>query len=162
MLVLKEAQLYLRDPFKKILHNKDSLTSGYINGIISRYPQPINKNGKKGFIQISKANGNNLKNVSVKFPLGKFISVTGVSGSGKSTLINETLYGAANNRIYEKIIKTLPYENISGIENIDKVINIDQSPIGRTPRSNPATYVGLFTPIREWFANLPEAKSKRF
>jgi excinuclease ABC subunit A len=94
--------------------------------------------------------------------LGKFISVTGVSGSGKSTLINETLYGAANNRIYEKIIKTLPYQDIKGIENIDKVINIDQSPIGRTPRSNPATYVGLFTPIREWFANLPEAKMKGF
>ena len=100
--------------------------------------------------------------MSVKFPLSKFITVTGVSGSGKSTLINETLYGATNNRIYEKIIKTLPYEDIKGIENIDKVINIDQSPIGRTPRSNPATYVGLFTPIREWFANLPEAKVKGF
>ena len=159
---IKGGSIVSEGSFQKILHNKDSLTSGYINGIISRYPQMINKNEKKGFIQISNAKGNNLKNVSVKFPLGKFISVTGVSGSGKSTLINETLYGAANNRIYEKIIKTLPYENISGIENIDKVINIDQSPIGRTPRSNPATYVGLFTPIREWFANLPDSKVKGF
>ena len=159
---IKGGSIVSEGSFLKILHNKDSLTSGYINGIINRYPQTQNKNDDKGFIQIANANGNNLKNVSVKFPLGKFISVTGVSGSGKSTLINETLYGAANNRIYEKIIKTLPYESISGIENIDKVINIDQSPIGRTPRSNPATYVGLFTPIREWFANLPEAKVKGF
>ena len=159
---IKGGSIVSEGSFQKILHNKDSLTSGYINGVISRFPQTKNNNEKKGFIQISNARGNNLKNVSVKFPLGKFISVTGVSGSGKSTLINETLYGAANNRIYEKIIKTLPYENISGIENIDKVINIDQSPIGRTPRSNPATYVGLFTPIREWFANLPEAKVKGF
>ena len=159
---IKGGSIVSEGSFEKILHNKDSLTSGYINGFINRYPQTQNKNDDKGFIQIANANGNNLKNVSVKFPLGKFISVTGVSGSGKSTLINETLYGAANNRIYEKIIKTLPYESISGIENIDKVINIDQSPIGRTPRSNPATYVGLFTPIREWFANLPEAKVKGF
>ena len=159
---IKGGSIVSEGSFQKILHNKDSLTSGYINGFINRYPQTQNNNEDKGFIQIANANGNNLKNVSVKFPLGKFISVTGVSGSGKSTLINETLYGAANNRIYEKIIKTLPYESISGIENIDKVINIDQSPIGRTPRSNPATYVGLFTPIREWFANLPEAKVKGF
>ena len=159
---IKGGSIVSEGSFQKILHNKDSLTSGYINGIINRYPQTQNNNEDKGFIQIANANGNNLKNVSVKFPLGKFISVTGVSGSCKSTLINETLYGAANNRIYEKIIKTLPYESISGIENIDKVINIDQSPIGRTPRSNPATYVGLFTPIREWFANLPEAKVKGF
>ncbi|MDA8669220.1 excinuclease ABC subunit UvrA [Alphaproteobacteria bacterium] len=159
---IKGGSIVSEGSFQKILHNKDSLTSGYINGIINRYPETKNQNESKGFIQITNAKGNNLKNVSVKFPLGKFISVTGVSGSGKSTLINETLYGAANNRIYEKIIKTLPYESINGIENIDKVINIDQSPIGRTPRSNPATYVGLFTPIREWFANLPEAKVKGF
>ena len=159
---IKGGSIVSEGSFQKILHNKDSLTSGYINGIINRYPETKNQNENKGFIQITNAKGNNLKKVSVKFPLGKFISVTGVSGSGKSTLINETLYGAANNRIYEKIIKTLPYESINGIENIDKVINIDQSPIGRTPRSNPATYVGLFTPIREWFANLPEAKVKGF
>ena len=148
--------------FDKILRNKDSLTSNYIKGLLTRYPSSNTNFKSKDFIEIKKANGNNLKEVNVKFPLSKFISVTGVSGSGKSTLINETLYGAANNRIYEKIIKTLPYEDIKGIENIDKVINIDQSPIGRTPRSNPATYVGLFTPIREWFANLPEAKVKGF
>ena len=148
--------------YQKILENTNSLTSNYIKGNISRYPKSNKKIENNDNIQIIKAGGNNLKEVSVSFPLGKFISVTGVSGSGKSTLINETLYGAANNRIYEKIIKTLPYQDIKGIENIDKVINIDQSPIGRTPRSNPATYVGLFTPIREWFANLPEAKMKGF
>ena len=148
--------------FNKILNSKESLTSSYIRGVIGRYPSSVNKIPSKQFIEIKKANGNNLKNVNVKFPLSKFITITGVSGSGKSTLINETLYGATNNRIYEKIIKTLPYDDIKGIENIDKVINIDQSPIGRTPRSNPATYVGLFTPIREWFANLPEAKVKGF
>jgi len=146
----------------EVLNNNESLTSSYLKGIITRYPESVNKNKSTGTIEIKNAHGNNLKNVSVKFPLNKFICITGVSGSGKSTLINETLYGAANNRIYEKIIKTLPYEDIKGIENIDKVINIDQSPIGRTPRSNPATYVGLFTPIREWFANLPEAKVKGF
>ena len=148
--------------YQTILESTNSLTSNYIKGNISRYPTSNKKIKNIDNIQIIKAGGNNLKEVSVSFPLGKFISVTGVSGSGKSTLINETLYGAANNRIYEKIIKTLPYQDIKGIENIDKVINIDQSPIGRTPRSNPATYVGLFTPIREWFANLPEAKMKGF
>ena len=148
--------------FDKILRSKDSLTSNYIKGLSMRYPISKNKFQSKEYIEIKNAKGNNLKSVDVKFPLSKFISITGVSGSGKSTLINETLYGAANNRIYEKIIKTLPYEDITGIGNIDKVINIDQSPIGRTPRSNPATYVGLFTPIREWFANLPDAKVKGF
>ena len=148
--------------YQTILESTNSLTSNYIKGNISRYPTSNKKIKNIDNIQIIKAGGNNLKEVSVSFPLGKFISVTGVSGSGKSTLINETLYGAANNRIYEKIIKTLPYQDIKGIEHIDKVINIDQSPIGRTPRSNPATYVGLFTPIREWFANLPEAKMKGF
>tara|TARA_B100000579_G_scaffold238342_1_gene195432 strand:+ start:3706 stop:6507 length:2802 start_codon:yes stop_codon:yes gene_type:complete len=148
--------------FDDILRSTNSLTSNYIKGVSTRYPTSNNKVKTEKYIEIKKANGNNLKEVNVKFPLSKFISVTGVSGSGKSTLINETLYGAANNRIYEKIIKTLPYEDIKGIDNIDKVINIDQSPIGRTPRSNPATYVGLFTPIREWFANLPEAKVKGF
>ena len=148
--------------YQTILESTNSLTSNYIKGNISRYPTSNKKIKNIDNIQIIKAGGNNLKEVSVSFPLGKFISVTGVSGSGKSTLVNETLYGAANNRIYEKIIKTLPYQDIKGIENIDKVINIDQSPIGRTPRSNPATYVGLFTPIREWFANLPEAKMKGF
>ena len=149
-----------------------STDDSYINSVFPKTFKVYQKWDRQGlppeevyaamFIEIKKANGNNLKNVNVKFPLSKFITITGDSGSGKSTLINETLYGATNNRIYEKIIKTLPYEDIKGIENIDKVINIDQSPIGRTPRSNPATYVGLFTPIREWFANLPEAKVKGF
>ncbi len=148
--------------FNKILQNTNSLTSNYIKGSLTRYSNTNKTTYNGNHIEIINAKGNNLKEISVSFPLGKFITITGVSGSGKSTLINETLYGAANNRIYEKIIKTLPYKEIRGIDNIDKVINIDQSPIGRTPRSNPATYVGLFTPIREWFANLPEAKMKGF
>jgi excinuclease ABC subunit A len=103
------------------------------------------------------ATGNNLKNVSVKFPLGKFICVTGVSGSGKSTLINETLYPILNRHFYNALQKPLPHKSIKGLEHLDKVIEIDQTPIGRTPRSNPATYTGVFTDIRNLFAMLPES-----
>ncbi len=159
---IKGGSIVAEGNFSKILQSTNSLTSNYIKGTLNRFSNTNKNLTNNGFIEIINARGNNLKDISVSFPLGRFISITGVSGSGKSTLINETLYGAANNRIYEKIIKTLPYEEIKGIENIDKVINIDQSPIGRTPRSNPATYVGLFTPIREWFSNLPEAKMKGF
>lgn len=112
-------------------------------------------NGKS--IQIVGATGNNLKNISVEFPLGKMICVTGVSGSGKSTLINETLYPILNAHIYRGVKKPMPYRSIKGIEHIDKVIDIDQSPIGRTPRSNPATYTGVFSEIRSLFAKTPEA-----
>lgn len=112
-------------------------------------------NGKT--IKITGATGNNLKNVSVEFPLGKMICVTGVSGSGKSTLINETLYPILNAHIYRAVKKPMPYTKISGIEHVDKVIDIDQSPIGRTPRSNPATYTGVFGEIRSLFAKTPEA-----
>ena len=148
--------------YKKITANKESLTNSYLLGAISRYKNLKNTVITDNYIKIDEAEGNNLKKISVNFPLKNFICITGVSGSGKSTLINETLYGAINNRINEKIIKTLPYKSIEGIEEIDKVININQSPIGRTPRSNPATYVGLFGPVRDWFANLPEAKVKGY
>ena len=117
-------------------------------------------NGKT--IKLSGASGNNLKNVSVDFPLGKMICVTGVSGSGKSTLINETLYPILNAHIYRGVKKPMPYKKIKGLEHVDKVIDIDQSPIGRTPRSNPATYTGVFSEIRSLFAKTPEASIRGY
>jgi len=111
---------------------------------------------------IKGARGNNLKNVDVSFPLGKLIVVTGVSGSGKSTLINETLQPILSQHFYRSLKKPMPYDSIEGIENIDKVVNVDQSPLGRTPRSNPATYTGVFSDIRSLFVNLPEAKIRGY
>jgi len=108
------------------------------------------------------AKGNNLKDVSVEFPLGKLICVTGVSGSGKSTLINETLYPILNKHFYRAEKKPMPFKSITGLEHIDKVIDIDQSPIGRTPRSNPATYTNVFSDIRTLFAEIPEAKIRGY
>lgn len=115
------------------------------------------REGNGNVIKLTGASGNNLKNVSVSFPLGKMICVTGVSGSGKSTLINETLYPILNAHIYRGVKEPMPYKKIQGLEHIDKVIDIDQSPIGRTPRSNPATYTGVFSEIRSLFAKTPEA-----
>ena len=117
-------------------------------------------NGKS--ILIKGARGNNLKNVDVSFPLGELIVVTGVSGSGKSTLINETLQPILSQHFYRSLKKPMPYDSIEGIENIDKVVNVDQSPLGRTPRSNPATYTGVFSDIRSLFVNLPEAKIRGY
>ncbi|MGG6231600.1 excinuclease ABC subunit UvrA [Tenacibaculum sp. SDUM215027] len=139
------------------LKSHDTLTADYLSG---RKKIEIPKkrregNGKK--ISLKGASGNNLKNVSVEFPLGKMICVTGVSGSGKSTLINETLYPILNAHIYRAVKKPMPYKKIEGLEHVDKVIDIDQSPIGRTPRSNPATYTGVFSEIRSLFAKTPEA-----
>lgn len=134
-----------------------TLTTDYLNGTKSI---PIPKKRRKGngkSIELKGAKGNNLKNISVSFPLGKIICVTGVSGSGKSTLVNETLYPILNNHIYNGVQKPLEYKEIKGIEHIDKVIEIDQSPIGRTPRSNPATYTAVFNEIRTLFSNTPEA-----
>ena len=140
----------------------DTLTAGYLNGIHTiAVPEERRKgNGKK--LVLKGAKGNNLKNVDAEFPLGKFIVITGVSGSGKSTLINETLYPILSKHCYNS--KTLPLEHksIKGLEYIDKVIEIDQSPIGRTPRSNPATYCGFFTDIRTLFASIPEAKIRGY
>ena len=113
-------------------------------------------------ISLEKASGNNLKDVSVTFPLNSFICVTGVSGSGKSTLINETLFPILNKHFYNAVKEPLAYKKINGLHQIDKVIGIDQSPIGRTPRSNPATYTGLFNHIRDLFAQLPEAKIRGY
>ena len=139
------------------LKQHDTLTADYLTGKkeISIPKKRRKGNGKK--IQLSGATGNNLKNISVDFPLGKMICITGVSGSGKSTLINETLYPILNAYIYRGVKKPMPYKSIKGLEHIDKVIDIDQSPIGRTPRSNPATYTGVFSEIRSLFARTPEA-----
>ncbi len=140
----------------------DTLTAGYLNGKI-RIPVPQERrkgNGK--VLELKGANGNNLQKVDVKFPLGKFIVVSGVSGSGKSTLINETLYPILATHVYATRVTPLEYKNIKGLEHIDKVIEIDQSPIGRTPRSNPATYCGFFTEIRTLFASVPEAKIRGY
>jgi excinuclease ABC subunit A len=140
----------------------DTLTSGYLNGH-HKIAIPIERrkgNGK--FLELKGAKGNNLQNVEAKFPLGKFICVTGVSGSGKSTLINETLYPILSKHAYNSKMVPLEYKSIKGLEHIDKVIEIDQSPIGRTPRSNPATYCGFFTEIRTLFASIPEAKIRGY
>jgi excinuclease ABC subunit A len=117
---------------------------------------------KKRILTLQGAQGNNLKSVTLDLPLGLMICITGVSGSGKSTLINDTLYPIAANQLNHAHLDTAPYQSLSGLEQLDKVINIDQSPIGRTPRSNPATYTGLFTPIRELFAATHEARSRGY
>ena len=140
----------------------DTLTAGYLNGTLS-IPVPAERrkgNGKT--LELKGANGNNLRKVDVKFPLGKFIVVSGVSGSGKSTLINETLYPILATHAYGTRVSPLEYRNVKGLENIDKVVEVDQSPIGRTPRSNPATYCGFFTDIRTLFASVPEAKIRGY
>jgi excinuclease ABC subunit A len=140
----------------------NTITADYLNGRrkISLPAERRKGNGK--FLDIKGAKGNNLKNVDARFPLGKLIVVTGVSGSGKSTLINETLYPILSHHAYGSRGPALEYKNIRGLENIDKVIEIDQSPIGRTPRSNPATYCGFFTDIRTLFASIPEAKIRGY
>ena len=117
---------------------------------------------KKRQLKISGARGNNLDNIQVDIPLGRFVAITGVSGSGKSTLVNETLYKWGMWTLHGSDSAPAPCKAIKGWEKIDKIINIDQSPIGRTPRSNPATYTGLFTPIRELFAGVPEARTRGY
>lgn len=140
----------------------DSITAQYMNGKKEITVPEKRRKGSGKKLVLKGATGNNLKNVSVEFPLGKFIGVTGVSGSGKSSLINETLYPILRQHFYGSHQKPLPYKKIEGLEHIDKVIDIDQSPIGRTPRSNPATYVEVFSDIRNLFANLPEAKIRGY
>lgn len=138
-----------------------SLTTKYLNGTI-QIEGSRKRKGNAKTISLKGATGNNLKNVSIDLPLGKLICVTGVSGSGKSTLINETLYPIMNQYFYRSVTKPLPYKSLKGLEHVDKVIEIDQSPIGRTPRSNPATYTGVFTDIRNLFAELKESKIRGY
>ncbi|MFC0772291.1 excinuclease ABC subunit UvrA [Terrimonas alba] len=146
----------------KLLLKLNTLTSGYLNGHLKIEVPAERRKGNGKFLELKGAKGNNLNNVNVKFPLGKFIVVSGVSGSGKSTLINETLYPILSHHAYGSKGTPLEYKSIKGLENIDKVVEIDQSPIGRTPRSNPATYCGFFTEIRTLFASIPEAKIRGY
>ncbi|MEP3836025.1 MAG: excinuclease ABC subunit UvrA [Algibacter sp.] len=139
------------------LKTHDTLTADYLNGNKEIEIPKKRRKGNGNYIELKGCTGNNLKNVSVKLPLGKMIGITGVSGSGKSTLINETLYPILNAHYFNGVKKPMPYKSIKGLEHIDKVIDINQSPIGRTPRSNPATYTGTFGEIRALFAKIPEA-----
>lgn len=140
----------------------DTLTSRYLNGTMKIEVPEKRRKGNGKALTIHGACGNNLKNVDVTFPLGMLIAVTGVSGSGKSTLINETLQPILSKHFYRSLKEPMPHKDIEGIGNIDKVVNVDQSPLGRTPRSNPATYTGVFSDIRSLFVNLPEAKMRGY
>jgi excinuclease ABC subunit A len=146
-----------------ILKSKNSITGQYLSGKL-QIPTPperrVPQKGKK--IHLDGATGNNLKNVSVDVPLGLFVAITGVSGGGKSTLMIDTMYQAMARRLNGARVNPAPHNHLTGLEFLDKIIDIDQSPIGRTPRSNPATYTGAFGPLREWFAGLPEAKARGY
>lgn len=140
----------------------NSVTANYLNGTLSIPIPQKRRNGNGHNLIIKGASGNNLKHVDISFPLGELIVVTGVSGSGKSTLVNETLQPILSHHFYRSIKRPMPYDSIEGLEYIDKVVNVDQSPLGRTPRSNPATYTGVFSDIRSLFVNLPEAKIRGY
>ena len=152
----------------KELLKTDTLTAQYLNGSVccdgtaTKETMEAERNGNGKAITLHGASGNNLKHVDATFPLGKLIVVTGVSGSGKSTLVNETLQPILSQHFYRSLKRPMPYDSIEGIELIDKVVNVDQSPLGRTPRSNPATYTGVFADIRSLFVNLPEAKIRGY
>jgi excinuclease ABC subunit A len=146
-----------------IMRSRKSLTGQYLSGALSIDIPDMRRPAQKGRqLIVTGATGNNLKNVSAAIPLGLFTCVTGVSGGGKSTLLIDTIYKAVSRRLNNSREHPAPHASLSGLEHLDKVIDIDQSPIGRTPRSNPATYTGAFTPIREWFAGLPEAKARGY
>ena len=155
-------EIVAQGTFEEIIQNPNSITGMYLSGKKTiDVPETI-REGNGEFIEIVKASENNLKNLNVKIPLGKFVCITGVSGSGKSTLINEILYKSVANKVNRSRMKPGKHKEIKGIENIDKIINIDQSPIGRTPRSNPATYTGIFDHIRDLFAMTNEAKARGY
>ena len=146
----------------KEMLRQETLTSQYLTGAMKIEIPAERRKGNGKSLWIRGARGNNLKNVDVEFPLGKLICVTGVSGSGKSTLINDTLQPILSQHFYRSLQDPLPYDSIEGLEHIDKVVNVDQSPLGRTPRSNPATYTGVFSDIRNLFVSLPEAKIRGY
>ncbi len=148
---------------KQVLESSASLTGKYLSGRLQiAVPKKRRAPDKNRMLQVVGARGNNLKNVTLDLPVGLFVAVTGVSGSGKSTLINDTLYSAIARDLYGSTAEPAAHDHILGVEWFDKVINVDQSPIGRTPRSNPATYTGLFTPIRELFAGVPQARERGY
>ena len=147
---------------EQVAADPNSITGQYLTGAREISVPATRRKGNKKKLQVVKATGNNLQNVTVDFPLGKFVCVTGVSGGGKSTLTIETLFKTASMNLNGARQTPAPCETIKGLEHLDKVIDIDQRPIGRTPRSNPATYTGAFTPIRDWFAGLPEAKARGY
>lgn len=155
-------ELMFAGPPAKLLKDKDSLTGQYLSGRRQIVTPATRRPRDRGFITLKGARGHNLKNIDVAFPVGVFTCVTGVSGSGKSTLVLETLYKALTRKLFRTRAKCAPVEAIGGLAAVDKVIDIDQTPIGRTPRSNPATYTGLFTPIRDLFSRLPEARARGY
>lgn len=156
-------EIVAKGSYQDIIDNEKSLTGDYLSGRKAiEIPKKRNKPGKH-WLELKGARGNNLKNVDVKLPIGLMTCVTGVSGSGKSTLINDTLYPLAHRELNGATSDTVaPYDSVHGLEHLDKVVDIDQSPIGRTPRSNPATYTGIFTPIRELFSGVPESRSRGY
>jgi len=147
---------------KEIAKNKDSITGAFLSGRDRIHVPKVRRKAQRGFLEVQGASENNLKNVDAAFPIGLFTCVTGVSGSGKSTLVNEILYKALANQLHQSVHVVGKHKSIKGLDLIDKVIDIDQAPIGRTPRSNPATYTGLFTPLRELFSQLPESKARGY
>ncbi|MEE7457107.1 excinuclease ABC subunit A [Methylorubrum populi] len=147
---------------EELLRDPASLTAKYLTGELSVHTPKARRDPGRGMLTVVGARGNNLKDVTAQIPLGTFTCIAGVSGGGKSTLVIDTLYKAAAKRLNGALEHPAPFERIEGLEHLDKVIDIDQSPIGRTPRSNPATYTGAFTPIRDWFAGLPEAKARGY
>ncbi len=158
---LHGGEVVVEGTYKQILKS-NNITSDFLNGKKEISIPNIRRKGNGKFLELFSARGNNLKDINLKIPLGLFCCVTGVSGSGKSTLINETLYPILNKHFYRGEKNPLPYKEIKGVENIDKVIEINQAPIGRTPRSNPATYTGVFTDIRELYSNLEESKIRGY
>ncbi|HVK93437.1 MAG TPA: excinuclease ABC subunit UvrA [Noviherbaspirillum sp.] len=156
-------EVIAKGPLDDILKNKKSLTAKYLNGTLAIHvPKKRTPADPERQLVISGASGNNLKNVTMELPVGLLTCVTGVSGSGKSTLVNDTLYHAAARHLYGSQAEPAAHESISGLEHFDKVISVDQAPIGRTPRSNPATYTGLFTPIRDLFSTVPTSKERGY
>lgn len=146
----------------KQMLKESTLTADYLSGLKKIEIPKVRRSGNGDVIRLRGCNGHNLKNVDVDFPLGTFICVTGVSGSGKSSLVNATLQPIISQKLYRSLTEPLPYKSIEGLEHIDKVVTVDQSPLGRTPRSNPATYTGVFTDIRNLFVNLPESKIRDY
>ena len=157
----KGGEVVFQGTFPEMMQT-ETMTAQYLKGTRVIEIPVVRRQGNGNFLELKGARGNNLKNVDVRFPLGTFICVTGVSGSGKSSLINETLQPVLSQHFYRSLHNPLPYDSIEGLELIDKVVNVDQSPIGRTPRSNPATYTGVFSDIRDLFVSLPEARIRGY